>query len=366
MKTKWSADWDERVARRRWEQSSDPYLNDRQDDRVPYRTPAFEPHDAATKVLIREYTDMARLPYGELIVELLDEWRWLDAMAPPEQKQRFLEPLIAAIRKDPHSHTAKLVFLLIVCEPVRRSVSRAFVNARGSLDRPPAPAATWHRRSEARMLREIEQQALFDVTRAATLEALYRYPVPAPRAFFPWLREAIAHRTLNHLHGELPEIETTAGTAAEAVALQNYLAGFENAAAPAMREEGGFKAWRARVGLRSVFEISDSYYENSMIRTICQDAIGRLPRRQREFVESYFYAELPVEQIAAQRGVSTSTIYNTKTQAQDNLREDDYFFFALHNLGLVRDRARAAEIERRYPDGRLLDGRRIVAISDAA
>jgi RNA polymerase sigma factor (sigma-70 family) len=366
MRPKLSVDWDERASRRRWEQSSDPYISDWVDDRVPYRKPAFEPHDAETKVLIRQYEEMSRLPHGEVVVDLLNEWRWIDSMGAPDQKQQFLEPLIAAVRQDPTANESKLVLLLIVCEPVRRSVSRGFVEVRGGLDSQPDAEASWHRRPEARMLREMAAQDLYDVTRVAALEALFRYPVPAPHAFFPWLRETIAHRTLDHLRGELPEIETTSRTKVEASALQDYLAGFENADPPPMRDGAGFAAWRALIGMRSVFEISDRYYENGTIRTICQDAIGRLPRRQREVVEHYFYADIAVAQIADDRGVAASTIYNTKLRAQENLRDDDFFFVALYNLGKVRDRARAAEIARRYPDGRRPDGLRVVPISDAA
>jgi hypothetical protein len=71
-----------------------------------------------------------------------------------------------------------------------------------------------------------------------------------------------------------------------------------------------------------------------------------------------------VPDLAAHRGVSSSTIYNTKQQAQARLRADDCFFAALHGIGVVRDRALALAV--RYPDGRMPDGRRIVHIDHAA
>jgi DNA-binding CsgD family transcriptional regulator len=48
-----------------------------------------------------------------------------------------------------------------------------------------------------------------------------------------------------------------------------------------------------------------------------------------------------VPDLAARRGVSESTIYNTKRQAQARLHADDCFFFGLYRLGVVRDGARA-------------------------
>ena len=48
------------------------------------------------------------------------------------------------------------------------------------------------------------------------------------------------------------------------------------------------------------------------------------------------------------------------------MERDDCFFTALYQLGILRDRTRAAEIAARYPNGRLPDGRRIVVIDQAA
>lgn len=59
-------------------------------------------------------------------------------------------------------------------------------------------------------------------------------------------------------------------------------------------------------------------------------------------------------------------MYNQKAKGQSTLRRDDVFFSALHALGRVRDEARARELARKYPDGRLPDGRRRVVIQNAA
>ncbi|MDP9136107.1 MAG: hypothetical protein M3N56_14910, partial [Actinomycetota bacterium] len=73
-----------------------------------------------------------------------------------------------------------------------------------------------------------------------------RYPAPAPPRFFLWLRETIAHRALDKLRGELPEVATSGLGAPEAEAMQRALAGFERAEGPVMRERRGLREWRAQ------------------------------------------------------------------------------------------------------------------------
>ena len=216
------------------------------------------------------------------------------------------------------------------------------------------------------MIREIDKQLLYDVTRSGAIEAIFRYPAPAPRKFFPWLRETIAHRTLDHLHGELAQIQTRSHNPEEAGAIQAALAGFEQADPPVMRDRAGLRQWRARIHVRDVFEVVDQYFDESAVAQLCRAAVGRLPASQKAVIEGYFFQQASVPDLAAHRGVSPSTIYNTKQQAQARLRADDCFFAALYGIGVVRDRARALALAVRYPDGRMPDGRRIVHIDHAA
>lgn len=361
-----------RFARERWAPPNensrpDPYVDRVDEPYIPGQRyeRKFEAHDAETRVLIEQWKTLGGLPHGASLVERLSKWSWLDRMASPEEKQRYLEPLINAVRKDPGAHEDKLVFLLVVCEPIRRSVSKEFIAARQGLE-PKQGTVASHRREEAARLRHIEMQELFDVTRNAVLEALFRYPSPSPKHFFPWLRETVAHRALDSLRGELPSLEACDWAAAEAEAMQDFLAGFEEATQPTMREPIGLRSWRAQISVRSVFGVVEDYYEHGAVRQVCMEAVGRLPQRQQEVITEYFFAGTPVDEIAARRGVSESTIYNHKAQAQSSLRDDDLFFAGLHTLGMVRDRVRAKEISLRYPDGRLPDGRRIVSIEIAA
>ena len=239
------------------------------------------------------------------------------------------------------------------------------MEARSGLDAP-VTDINWGNRAEARLLQEIARQDLYDVTRAGAIEAIFRYPSPAQKRLFPWVRETIAHRTLDHLRGELAQIHTRCPNPAEAEALQAALAGFEQAEPPPMRDRAGMREWRARVQMRDIYEIVDEYFDESAVANVCRLAVGRLPAGQRAVIDGYFFQQATVPELAARRGTSESTIYNTKRQAQARLGADDCFFFGLYRLGIVRDRARARALAERYPDGRLPDGRRIVHIDLAA
>jgi DNA-directed RNA polymerase specialized sigma24 family protein len=345
----------------------DPYLTYSPWEGLPYKR-VFEEHDPQTEALIRQYKALSRFPHSGTVVDRLEQWRWLDTMASPDEKQAYLEPLIGAIQKDPNAHEDKLVFLLIVCEPVRRGVSKEFMKVRGGLDATGCKdsSTSWHRREEAMRLAEVERQTLFDVTRAALLDVLYRYPTPPPKKFFSWLRATIAHGALDHLRHELPDLETTKRTRAEAEAIQEALHDLQSLESPEMRAAPNLAYWRRQIHMRDVFEIAESYYEHATVRHICSAAVGRLPLRQREVVEFLFFQGGEPDELATSRSIATSTVYNHKAQALRNLHADDIFFTSLCALGKVRDQARAEQLAKRYPDGRLRDGRRVVHIDQAA
>jgi len=332
---------------------------------VPSRRSRLEAHDAQTLALIARHLHLETLPHGTRVLERLSEWKLMDRMQSPRDKQRYLEPLIAAVRRDPSANEEVLIFLLLVLEPMRRGVSKAFVQVRGGL-KTPERDVNWSNRAEARLIQHVEKEALYDVSRDAVLEAIFRYPEPPPKCLFPWFREAIAHRALDQLHQDLPEIQTLCPDSAQASALQAALAGFEEADEPPMREAAGLGRWRARFDMRSVFSTVEEYFVEDAVRQACAIAVARLPRVQGEVITGYFFDDATVSDLAQRRKVTESTVYNHKAQAQKKMREDDGFFAALFKLGRVRDRARAEELRERYPDGRLPDGRRIVHIDLAA
>jgi RNA polymerase sigma factor (sigma-70 family) len=286
-------------------------------------------------------------------------------MASAAEKQKFLEPLLMRVRREPGRNEAILVFILLVCEGVRRGVARELLAARTGLEGS-GPTPSWHRREEARRVDEIERERLFEVTRQATLETIYRYPSPPPKHFFGWLRESIAHRTLNFLQKELSELETAVYHADEAAAMQALLAGLGDAKPPLLADSAGFASWRFRARQRPLYEAVQGFWRLDQVRSICRTALDRLPPGQRAVIASHFYEGMEAQDIADERGVSRSTVYNLKAQGLQKLHDDDCFFVALCGLRIVRDKVRREALAERYPDGRLPDGRRLVVIDEAA
>jgi DNA-directed RNA polymerase specialized sigma24 family protein len=275
---------------------------------------------------------------------LLEEWKWRDSMHSPAEKQRFLEPLIQRVKSNPKASEGPLIFLLLVCEGVRRGVARELLAVRGGLEGPSA-APAFHRREETRRIRDIERERLLDVG---------------------WRRETIAHRTLDFVSGELSELSTSSLAGTDAEAMQAYLSGLEAAVPPALADDHGLARWRRRIAVRPLYEAVGDFWRLDGVRDACRTAVDRLPRRQRSVIEAHFYEGALPEDIAAEHGVTRSTIYNTKAQALVALHGDDCFFAALCGLRVVRDKVRERELHDRYPQGRLPDGRRIVWIDQAA
>ncbi len=364
---RWRPDLESSQRRVREEERDDqePVVYSRELSFVPARRRNFEPHDAQTTALIRRMEELERLSHGPEVHALLEKWHWIDRMNTAEEKQRFLEPIIETVRRDPEANEYQLIFLMLAFEPVRRSVSKAFVSAHYGLA-PQARDVNWANRQEARMIRQIEREQLYDVTREAALEAVFRYPTSAPPRFFLWLRETIAHRALDKLHGDLPEAETDGSSVPEAEAMQVALAGFERLELPPMRDRRGLREWRSRIQMRDVFDVVEEFFRHDPVREACQTAIGRLPRAQREVINNYYYQDADVPDIAARRGVSNSTIYNQKATAQRTLSADEVLYSTLYALREVHDDARVQRLTRKYPDGVLPDGRRLVLIEDAA
>lgn len=327
------------------------------------RTPKFEPHDAQTRVLIAEHKRLEDLRHGPSVLGRLDEWKWMDAMSGKAEQQAYLEPLIDAVRRDPVANEDILVFLLIALEPIRRGVSKRFIHAHGGVSR--ADARDWRDRTQARTIQEIERQTLYDVTREAIVQAIFLYPTPPPDMLFPWFRTVASRHALIQLRKDLTDDRTSLG-GAEAEALQLALAGLDDAEAPAMREPAGLRLWRRSFNLRTVYETADEFYSRNAVRGACAAAIGRLPRVQGEVIDALFFQNQTPDQVAIARNRSRSTIYNNEAKAKKNMENDDCFYIALFQLGILRDRTHAAEISARYPSGRLPDGRRIVVIDQAA
>jgi hypothetical protein len=117
---------------------------------------------------------------------------------------------------------------------------------------------------------------------------------------------------------------------------------------------------------RDLSELASHYADHHEVRDSCRRAAGRLAPRQRQVVDEVLLGDYSPAEFAARRRVKRSTIDNLAFQARNNMREDDVFFVELHRLRAVRDYARIAYLQSRYPDGRLSDGRRLVVIAEAA
>lgn len=328
------------------------------------RRHVMETGNAETRALIRRYAELDALPNGEQIRQRLDEWKWPWAQRSAADKQRFLEPLIASVRRDRTANEDALVFLLIVFEPTRRGVSAAFRRARAGLE-PALRDVSFTNRAETKNLRYIERERLEDVTRTGVLSAILNYPGKPPRSLFGWLRETIAHRALDELRGELPEIAERLD-APEAQATAVFLDLLPNLDVPALDGEVGMRRQLHFTDVRRLYGVVDEFYDHEPIREACLGAIDRLPRRQGQVIEALYLHEIKAATLATSRKVSRSTIDNHHAQAKVTMAADDGFFLRLSALGIVRDAARAADIQRRYPEGRMPDGRRRIVITDAA
>jgi DNA-directed RNA polymerase specialized sigma24 family protein len=354
----------ERRVREELEDAAEPVVYSRELSFVPaQRRPKFEAHDPQTRALIAEQKRLEALQHGASIAKRLDEWRWIDTMYDGRQKQAHLEPLIHSVQRDPVAHEDVLLFLLIVFEPIRRGVSARFVHAHGGVSR--SQPVDWSDRTQARTIREIERQTLYDVTREAVIEAIFRYPAEGARMLFPWFRAVVARHALFQLRKDLTD-DSTSLSGAEAEALQSALADLDSAEPPAMRERTALRWWRGRLPLRDLYGTVEDFYRHGTVRRVCSEAIGRLPRVQAEVIDGLFFQQHTPEHLAGLRGCTRSTIYNNQAKATRNMEQDDCFYAALFRLGILRDQTRAEEIRRRYPDGRHPSGRRIVLIDQAA
>lgn len=354
----------ERRVREELADAQEPVIRSRELSFVPaQRRPKFEAHDAQTQALIAEQKRLEALTHGAALAKRLDEWKWIDTMYDAAQKQAHLEPLIDAVQRDPVTHQEILLFLLVVLEPIRRGVHARFVRAHGGVSR--AEPVDRRDRTQTRMIWQIEQETLYDVTRGAVMEAIFRYPPEDVYALFPWFRAVVSRHALFQLRQDLTDNNTSL-TGAEAEALQLALADLDSVEPPAMRERSRLGWWRHQLPVRELYETVNEFYRHGTVRRICTAAVGRLPRVQSEVMDGLFFQEHTPEHLAQLRGCARSTIDNNKAKAARNMERDDCFFAALFRLGILRDQTRAAEIRRRYPDGRDANGRRIVLIDEAA
>lgn len=182
------------------------------------------------------------------------------------------------------------------------------------------------------------QNALMDVLRDC--------PRPFPRYFFPWLKNVLAHRALDHVRGEitegrqfLPYDNGIQHVLDEMLAGDGRGAGYF--ASPA---SSAHASWLGTLDLPSVFELAHEYATYARTRTACERAVERLPDRQRQVIQQRYFESMTQEQIASVSGIAASSVRNTHRGAITNLRRDDALFDVLEAVGKVRDAARRQQL----------------------
>lgn len=301
-------------------------------------------HDAPTFRLINQRKKLDALPGSEIVVPGLDDWKHWTKMDDWDSRNRMLEQLCERFRRRDAS-SGELQLLITVTRPAWLAVSKALYRFDGL-----QVADDWGQRSqrhESHMAHDLDRQQTDHVVQTALIEALQRVPRPFPGRFFPWLKATLSYRALEYVQGEIrdrgPAFDDDAGI--EAV-IDGVLA---NGAAREARftsaGSSGFQEWLRTFDLASLFDLAHEFAPYGVARTACQQAVHRLPKKQRSVIERKYFDEMTSAAIAAADGLASSTVRNTHKQALRNLRNDDNLFEVLRVAGKVRDRARQLQLE---------------------
>jgi RNA polymerase sigma factor (sigma-70 family) len=294
-------------------------------------------HSEATFRLINERKELDMLPGADFIVPALDDWKFWTKMNDWDSRNQFLESLIRKVRRREASDP-ELQFLIVVCGPTWRAVARS-LRRYGGLELDPR-AQGRHAREEAARVNELDRHELDQVMQHALMDALQSCPRSFPRRFFPWLKATLAHRALDHVRAEICEHDTQLPheqgikEVLDALLRENV-----DPASPA------FSQWLRTKDLDGLFTTAEEYAPYARVRSACEHAVDRLPRRQRRVIQQHYFEQMTQAEIAAASNVADSTIRNTHRGALRNLRRDDELFDVLEAVGRVRDRARRLELD---------------------
>ena len=271
---------------------------------VPARRKEFRPHDDQTAALIRRSIELERLPHGQAVKELIEKWTWIDRMQAAEQKQRFLEPVIERVRRAPRDNEHLLVFLMLVFEPVRRSVGRQFERVQSGLF-PQARDVSWSNRAEARMIRDIDREQMRDVTREGAIEAVFRYPSPPRSTSSPGCGRSSLTAHLTSSRASSPRSASTASASWKASVCSARSPGSNTPRArrPAIAAGCGSGGRRWTCAMCSAWSPSSSTTTPSHRR--CARSAGCAPAGGHR---GHYFDETPVADLASRRRVSPSTV----------------------------------------------------------
>jgi RNA polymerase sigma factor (sigma-70 family) len=300
-------------------------------------------HDQATFRLINQRKELDALPGAELVVPRLDDWKYWTKMNDWDSRNRLLADLTDKMRRREAS-AAEIQLLVVLCRPAWLAVVVS-LRRYGGIDLDPRAEGV-HQREEARRVNELDRAELDQVVQHALMDVLCDCPRPFPRRFFPWLKNVLAHRALDHVRLEIAEDDRRLpyDWGIRSV-LDELLTGHGREAsyfiAPA---SPGHDAWLRTHDLQRIFELADEYATYSRIRTACERAVERLPNRQRQVIQEHYYQAMTQEQIALASNLAASSVRNTHRGALANLRRDDELFDVLEAVGKVRDVARRQQL----------------------
>ena len=296
--------------------------------------------------LINQRKELDALPGAGTVVPALDNWKYWTKMNDWDSRNRLLETLTGKMRRREASQ-AEIQLLVVLCRPAWQAVVLS-LRRYGGLDLDPGAAGV-HQREEVRRVNELDRSELDQVIQNALMDVLRDCPRPFPRRFFPWLKNVLAHRALDHVRGEITEdgqhLPYDWGIKS---VLDELLTGDGRGAAFfAAPASPAHSAWLSTLDLPRVFELAHEYATYARTRTACERAVERLPNRQRQVIQQRYFATMTQEQIAIASGIAASSVRNTHRGALANLRRDDELFDVLQAVGKVRDAARKQELARR-------------------
>jgi RNA polymerase sigma factor (sigma-70 family) len=302
-------------------------------------------HSRATFRLINERKALDELPGADYIVPALDEWKHWTKMSDWDARNRKLEALVGKLRRREISGP-EVQFLVIVCRPTWATVARN-LRRYGGVDLDPR-ADGQRLREEASRVNALDRAELNEVVQRALFDALWTCPRAFPRRFFPWLKNVLAYRALDHIKVELGENEAKLPDDVEiAEVIDSVLRDSKRRGASFFAEPAspGYQQWFRTQDVPAIFDLADEYAAYARTQSACERAVQRLPRGQRQVIQSHYFEAKTQTEIATDQGVADSTVRNTHRGALRNLGRDDDLFGVLEAVGKVRDRTRRLALE---------------------
>jgi RNA polymerase sigma factor (sigma-70 family) len=287
-----------------------------------------------------------KLPHADYVIPALDEWKHWTKMDDWDSRNRLLTEFTGKLRRK-EATTGEIQLLVIVCRPTWAAIA-ANLRLYAGIDGTDSSARPFGR-EELRRVEALNRAELDQVIQHALMDALCTCPRPFPRRFFPWLREILSYRALDHLRDELDDRDTLLPEEVEIHDVLDDLFQEQRtigAAFYAQPASPGYAQWLRTFDMPTLFELADEYAPYARARRACERAVSRLPDRQRQVVEAYYFEETPQAEIARGLKLASSSVRNTHQGALKNLRKDDQLFGVLASIGKVRDEARRLRLER--------------------